>query len=137
MAFTLYYGEELGRYSFGGGHPFGPDRLDAFWRETCDRGVDSRVDIGPPATCTEEDLLRFHTGEYVARVRAQSKTGTGLLDYGDTPAFPGVYEATACVVGTGLAATRQLLDNGGRAFIPIAGLHHARRDRADRIAVIG
>ena len=28
MALALYYGEALGHYGFGGGHPFGTDRLD-------------------------------------------------------------------------------------------------------------
>lgn len=135
MAFTLYYGEELGRYHFGTDHPFGPDRLDAFWRETRARGLARRLQLGTPVACTEQDLLRFHTAEYVARVQAQSKTGTGLLDYGDTPAVPGIYEATCFVVGTGLEATKHILSEGGRAFIPIAGLHHARRDRAGGFCV--
>lgn len=135
MAFTLYYGEELGRYHFGADHPFGPDRLDAFWHETQARGLDRRARLGAPASCGEQDLLRFHTPEYVARVRAQSKTGTGLLDYGDTPAVPGIYEAACFVVGTGLAATERIISEGGRAFIPIGGLHHARRDRAGGFCV--
>lgn len=135
MAFTLYYGEELGRYNFGADHPFGPDRLDAFWNETRSRGLDQKVDIAHPQSCGEDALLRFHTPEYVERVQQQSKTGAGLLDYGDTPAFPGVYEATCTVVGTGLAAAEHILAGGQRAFIPIAGLHHARRNRAGGFCV--
>jgi acetoin utilization protein AcuC len=135
VAFTLYYGEELADYNFGAAHPFGPDRLDAFWKETLARGLDRRVEIAPPQSCTEEALLRFHTPDYVARVQQQSKTGAGLLDYGDTPAFPGVYEATCRVVGTGLAAAGRILAAGERAFVPIAGLHHARRDRAGGFCV--
>ena len=30
----LYIGDALGRYGFPDGHPFGPDRQDAFWKET-------------------------------------------------------------------------------------------------------
>ncbi len=135
MPFTLYYGEELGRYNFGADHPFGPDRLDAFWQETRARGLDRRARLGAPASCGEHELLRFHTPEYVELVQRRSATGTGLLDYGDTPAVPGIYEATCVVVGTGLAAAEHIVSEGGRAFIPIAGLHHARRDRAGGFCV--
>jgi len=61
----------------------------------------------------------------------QSKTGNGFLDYGDTPAFRGVYEAACYVAGSGLDAVARIV--GGkcrRGFVPIGGLHHARRDRA-------
>ena len=73
----------------------------------------------------------FHTRDYIARVRTQSRTGEGYLDYGDTPAFPGVYEAACHVVGSVLDAVAAVLDGKcRRAFVPIAGLHHARRDAA-------
>ena len=89
------------------------------------------IRTGAPAVASDEDILRFHTHEYVARVRLQSRDGAGFLDYGDTPAFVGVYEAAATVVGTVLDAVRQILHGAtARAFIPIAGLHHARRDSA-------
>jgi acetoin utilization protein AcuC len=131
MNVRVYYGHTLGAYGFGNDHPFGPDRLDAFWREFTRRGLDRRADIAAPATCADEDLARFHTRDYLARVKRLSQTGAGFLDYGDTPAFPGVYEAASTVVGSVLDALRAIL-NGEcqRAFVPIAGLHHARRDGA-------
>lgn len=131
MNVRVYYGDSLAAYGFGEGHPFGPDRLEAFWREFTRRGLDRRVVVAPPVSCTEDDLARFHTHDYLARVKRQSQTGIGFLDYGDTPAFPGVYEAASTVVGSVLDALHAIL--GGecrRAFVPIAGLHHARRDSA-------
>jgi acetoin utilization protein AcuC len=60
-----------------------------------------------------------------------SKRGSGLLDAGDTPAFPGVYEAAANVVGGTLEALAAIVAGPvRRAFIPIGGLHHATRDSA-------
>ena len=48
-----------------------------------------------------------------------------------SPAFPGVYEAANHVVGSVLDAVAAVLDGKcRRAFVPIAGLHHARRDAA-------
>ena len=127
----VYLGETLACYGFGEGHPFGPDRMDAFWEEAVRRGLDRRVAIADPAQAAEELIHRFHTTAYIERVKELSKTGEGYLDYGDTPAFKGVYEAAATVVGSGLAAVESVMCGGTpRCFIPIAGLHHARRDMA-------
>ena len=128
---SVYFGDALGRYGFGEGHPFGPDRISAFWRETLKQGLDKRVDVAVPAQCDENDLLRFHTPEYVEKVKTLSGSGHGFLDYGDTPAFKGVYEAAACVVGSDLAGLERMMNGDERRiFVPIAGLHHARRDTA-------
>ncbi len=131
MEMRVYYGEELARYGFGHGHPFGPDRLHAFWNECRQQGLDQRVDIGAPVLASENDLLRFHTPEYIARVQAMSRSGEGYLDHGDTPAFPGVYDAARYVVGSTLDAVARAVDGSHpRSFVPIAGLHHARRTGA-------
>ncbi len=127
----VYLGAALGAYGFGQGHPFGVDRMGVFWDEAMRRGLDARVEVRAPVQAGQELIERFHTAEYVERVKAQSKSGRGYLDYGDTPAFPGVYEAAAYVVGSSLAALADVMSGRClRAFVPIAGLHHARRDRA-------
>lgn len=131
MQVQVYIGEELARYGFGQGHPFGPDRLDAFWRETVKQGLDKRVRLSSPKLASEERLEYFHTPDYVERVKRQSAGGGGYLDYGDTPAFEGVFEAAAAVVGSTLDALAQAVSGETpRLFIPIAGLHHARRESA-------
>ena len=128
---SVYFGDDLGRYGFGDGHPFGPDRMHAFWRETLKQGLDKRVDIMAPVACDEASLLRFHTPEYIERVKRASETGLGYLDRGDTPAFKGVFEAGSYVVGSDLDALERIVaGETPRVFIPIAGLHHARRDTA-------
>ncbi len=131
MKVELYFGESLGRYSFGTEHPFGPDRLHSFWRETVKQGLNRKVKIREPVLCLEEDLANFHTISYIDRVKELSKTGTGYLDKGDTPAFPGMFEAASYVVGSGLDGISQILyGSNKKIFIPIAGLHHARRNEA-------
>jgi acetoin utilization protein AcuC len=130
-AVAVYVGEALAAYGFGHGHPFGPDRMDVFWQRMVASGLDKRVRVYAPRQADDVQILRFHTASYLAQVKAQSKSGAGYLDAGDTPAFQGVYEAAATVVGTVLAALDEVVS--GRclhAFVPIAGLHHARRDSA-------
>ena len=124
-------GPEIARYGFLDGHPFGPYRLQAFWDEALHQGLDHQVQVVQPVLATEQELLRFHTLEYVRQVQEQSVTGAGYLDLGDTPAYPGVYEAAAHVVGSALDAMRQIMAGTcAHAFVPIAGLHHARPDTA-------
>jgi acetoin utilization protein AcuC len=128
---SIYFGEALGQYGFGEGHPFGSDRLQAFWKETVKQGLDKRVNIATPRSCSEQALTAFHTQAYVSRVKAQSKRGGGYLDSGDTPAFPGVYEAACTVAGSVLDGMHALIaGDHPKIFVPIAGLHHARRDAA-------
>jgi len=124
-------GERLARYGFGEGHPFGPDRLAAFVREFESRGLDRRSQMIEPRDASREELTAFHTPAYVDFVREKSAVGQGFLDGGDTPAFRGVYEAASFVVGATLNAANAIMSGQcRRAFVPIAGLHHAARDRA-------
>ncbi|HLA74340.1 MAG TPA: acetoin utilization protein AcuC [Gammaproteobacteria bacterium] len=127
----VYIGEQLAQYGFGHGHPFGADRMQAFWDAAQQAGLDASVEVCEPVLASQEAIERFHTHDYVERVKQQSVSGQGYLDYGDTPAFPGVYEAAAYVVGTTLDALGRIIRGQcRRAFVPIAGLHHARRDGA-------
>jgi acetoin utilization protein AcuC len=123
--------ERLARYGFADGHPFGPDRHAAFVREFSARGLDRRVRVLEPRTATDEELRSFHSPEYLEFVRQRSASGSGFLDAGDTPVFRGMYEAAANVVGATLSAMEAIMEGRcRRAFVPIAGLHHAARDHA-------
>ncbi len=124
-------GERVARYGFGDGHPFGPDRHAAFMGEFAARGLDNRVRVAEARAATREELESFHTSQYVDLVRERSLAGQGYLDAGDTPAWRGVYEAAADVVGATLVATEAIMQGAARrAFVPIAGLHHAARGAA-------
>ncbi len=124
----LYVGEALGKYGFPNGHPFGPDRQDAFWKETLKQGLDKQARLAVPRPATREEIERFHTPDYVNRVDQLSAIGYGSIDYGDTPAYPGVYDASSAVVGAALEGLARVMSGDCyRSFQPIGGLHHARR----------
>jgi len=134
---AVFVGEALATYGFGDNHPFGPDRMAAFWSRMCGEGLDQHVKVRAPTRASDEDILLFHTPEYLARVKRLSVTGRGYLDCGDTPAFQGMYEAASTVVGTTLAALDEVMRGECRqAFVPIAGLHHASRDSAAGFCVL-
>lgn len=127
----LVSGDAIASYGFGEGHPFGPDRHDAFMREVRRRGLDKVLLHRTPRSATAEELEAFHTAGYIEMVRKRSETGGGYLDGGDTPAFRGVFEAAANVAGSTLVALEAILAGQcRRAFVPIAGLHHAGRSHA-------
>ena len=122
---------KLAEYNFGAQHPFGPDRYHAYADAFNDQKLGKHTDIGHAVMAQDEDVIRFHTNEYLAKVKKFSAAGTGYLDAGDTPAVKGIYEAAMRVVGTSLAAMHALMKGQAkRAFVPIAGLHHARRFEA-------
>jgi len=99
--------------------------------EAGEKGLLDHVSMCAPVQASKEDIARFHSEAYIERVKSASEAGTGLLDAGDTPAFPGIYEAAATVAGSVLDAAARIMDGRcRRAFVPIAGLHHARRDGA-------
>jgi acetoin utilization protein AcuC len=130
MTAVLITGPEIAAYGFPDGHPFGPDRHAAFVAELDASAAAARVERKAPRQATRAELESFHTPEYVDKVADLSRFGTGYFDP-DTPAFPGVYEAAAAVVGGTLEALAAIMQGAvTRAFIPIGGLHHARRDRA-------
>jgi acetoin utilization protein AcuC len=128
---VLIAGDELATYGFPNGHPFGPDRYAAFMTQMQRSPRFAELTRVAPRQATRAELEYFHTPAYVDRVIALSERGRGLLDGGDTPAYPGVYEAAAFVVGGTLEALGAIMaGRAKRAFIPIGGLHHAARDTA-------
>ncbi|CAK0743836.1 acetoin utilization protein AcuC [Gammaproteobacteria bacterium] len=128
---SLYVGEELSKYGFDSGHPFGRTRQGAFWDEVRGYGLDGWAWLRDPISIARSWIELFHTPEYVSFVEKSSEAGRGYLDQGDTPVFPGIYETSSFVVGSVVQAVREVMEKKARhAFIPIAGLHHARPERA-------
>jgi len=127
------YGPESELYSFPGDHPMNNSRTRLFFEAL--KKLES-IEISRPVIATDEDLQLFHTREYVEFVKEKSKSGDGYLDYGDTPAFPGVYEASLYTVGSTLYGL-EMVSRGkfDHFFNPVGGLHHARRDRAGGFCV--
>ena len=128
----VYRGSALAHYGFGNDHPFGPDRHDVFQAELAAAEPGGAIRYAEPRRATSAELALFHTPEYIERVARLSAAGsTEFLDGGDTPCFPGVFEAASDVVGTTLAAVDAVMrGDAKRAFVPIAGLHHAARGGA-------
>jgi len=127
----VYKGDALANYGFGDEHPFGVDRHDAFQTELANAQLGTAIQYADPRRASVAELALFHTPEYIDRVSKMSQVGRGFLDDGDTPAYPGIFDTASDVVGATLAAVDAIMaGESNRAFVPIAGLHHAGRGHA-------
>jgi len=128
---ALYVGEELARYGCPDGHPLGADRQAAFYKEATAQGLLEKVPVHAPRVATREEIEHFHSKRHVEKVMHSERDRLEYLDNGDTPVFPGVYQASATVVGSALdGLARIMAGECVRTFQPIGGLHHAGRDHA-------
>ena len=128
---NLYVDDGLAAYSFPDGHPLGIDRQGAFLSEAHRQGLVARSTTRGGRVATREELGRFHRGDYIDNVSTAEARGVVLLDGGDTPVFPGVYSASAYVVGAALEGLAQVTAGKCRRTLqPIGGLHHAGRGHA-------
>ncbi|RLG09721.1 MAG: acetoin utilization protein AcuC [Thaumarchaeota archaeon] len=120
-------------YSFPQPHPFRKDRIERFYEKLpeLEKEFPGQIIRVKPRMATLDEVLFYHEKDYVDFVKNMSVDGRGYLDYGDTPAFRGCFEASLYVVGSTLKLVdlvmKEEIDHG---FNPMGGLHHARRGRA-------
>jgi|YelNatPaOPRAMG01_1025707.scaffolds.fasta_scaffold53544_2 acetoin utilization protein AcuC len=129
----LVYGRELLSYDFGPDHVMNARRMQAFFTALESSGLhyDDRIFLIKPRMATLEEIALYHDKKYIDFVKEMSAEGTGLLDHGDTPAFPGVFEAASYTVGSTLAAFEAIIEHKvNYSMNPMGGMHHARRGRA-------
>ena len=139
MSATLIFSDDLINYDYGPSHPMKVQRLK-LTMELMEaygmlEGPDIRVESGEP--CTREDLLRFHTEDYIGLLEALNggEAVPGIEKYGigrgDNPVFKGLMDWSRIIVGGSLLAARLVSEGKADIAFNIAGgLHHARKDRA-------
>jgi acetoin utilization protein AcuC len=123
-------------YNFGREHPMAPVRLDLTTRLARGLGILEHVEVVGTEPASDEELTRVHDPDYVLAVRAASldpsvadeRRGIGTED---DPAFEGMHEAAARIVGGTLALVRALhageIDHGVNYC---GGMHHAMATHA-------
>jgi acetoin utilization protein AcuC len=110
----VYRGDALASYGFGDGHPFGADRHHAFHSELADARLGDAIEYAEPRRASVDELALFHSADYIDYVSRKSSEGSGFLDGGDTPAFPGVFDIASDVAGTTLAAVDAVMSSRAR-----------------------
>jgi acetoin utilization deacetylase AcuC-like enzyme len=92
----------------------------------------------PPRPASEEQLLRVHSPEYLARLQELSADRGGETGIG-TPIGPGGYEIAALAAGGTITAVDAVLDgtvSNAYALVRPCG-HHAQRDHGMGFCVLG
>jgi len=101
-------------------------------------GLLDRLTVIKPRVATIEELLRFHTPEYVARVEALSQAGYGEAGQ-SAPVGPGSYEIALLAAGGCIEAMDAIIAGRVRnayALVRPPG-HHAERDRGRGFCLFG
>lgn len=138
------FDERMTGYEFGSGHPMAPVRVDLTMRLADELGLTGSEHLQQVGAEPVDDdmLLRVHTPEYVAAVRAASDDPKGADPIfgigmgGDTPAFANMHEITKLIAGASVEAARRVwTGQAPRAANIGGGLHHAMPGHASGFGV--
>ncbi len=134
----IIWSDRFTKYNLGEGHPMNARRLDIpyqLYKNLDFHDNHSIVDF-TPVEASEDDLLGYHSKNYIKMVKSLSKAGDGYygrygLGTGDCPVFPEMHESSCLIVGGTLMGTDLIMnDEVDQAFSLMAGLHHAFEERA-------
>ncbi len=129
----IAWDEALCAYNFGPGHPMAPIRLDLTVRLARELGLldGGGVKVVAPEVATDELLTLVHQPDYLAAVRRCSVADPGVepsygLGTDDDPAFTGMHEATARIVGGTVDVAEAVWRGEATHGVNFSGgLHHA------------
>ncbi len=132
---AFIYEDALSRHVLREDHVMRPTRLRYTFELLDSYGAfkEPNSRLVAPRLATEEEVLWFHTGDYLEAVKGISRGESGFdpaaynfSQYGDNPPYEGMYEAALLSTGASLVAA-ELLAKGEAdvAFNASGGLHHA------------
>ena len=129
MAYFVY-SHEYSKYNFGENHPLSPKRYYLTYALLKSYQVPEPIEVLEPADYSEDLLELAHSREYIDFVKEKSLQGYGYLDYGDTPAFKGCFDAAFLHVKGTLTAVERTLRSKKPSFNIAGGYHHAKENSA-------
>lgn len=141
---ALVWDDALAGYDLGPDHPLAPIRVELTVDLVREVGLLDlgHVDVVAPGTLDEAEVLRVHRPRFVRAVQRLSASPETTVDWshglgpGDTPAFPGMHDASLLVCAATRQAAREVWQGDAiHAFNPAGGLHHAMPDRASGFCV--
>lgn len=132
----------LTAYDFGPGHPMAPARLalTADLAEQLGLFTLSSVNVAESFVASDAELSTVHAPEFISAVRSASENPRPWPEWGlgtvDDPAFAGMHEASARLVGGSLRAVEAIIDGSAQRGVNFSGgMHHASRDRASGFCI--
>ena len=134
----MFVGHEIYRQAaYGTNHPLAIPRVESVTDLCRALGWLGAEAFRESPRASEEQLMRFHSPEYIAALRRASESGKVdgetrrrfAIGTMENPVFPGVFERASTAVGGSIRAAELALE-GRVAFHPAGGTHHGRSDRA-------
>jgi acetoin utilization protein AcuC len=145
MKTAFIYSDQFSGFDYGSGHPLKPFRLKLTYDliKACGLLTPGDPRVIEPHPARTEDLLTFHTKDYIDILRAANSGGyvTAAEAYGlgpgDNPLFRGMFDWSRLVAGASIKAA-DLVDSGEAeiAFNIAGGLHHAMAGHASGFCYI-
>ncbi|MGH2377734.1 MAG: acetoin utilization protein AcuC [Candidatus Limnocylindria bacterium] len=138
------YDVRLTEHVYRADHPLRPERLRGVYETLTRLGAFERDNAAllAPREATREEIERIHAPDYVEAVTTASAEPDldygrwGLDQWGDTPPFRGMHEASLLTTGASLVAMEEVVAGRARvAFNGAGGLHHAMRARASGFCI--
>ena len=141
---AFVYDDVLARNVLSEDHPLKPTRLRYTYEllESYRAFEAPNAEMVKPRQATEEEVLRFHTRDYLEAVKGISRGDSSVDESafsfgpGDNPAYEGMYEAAGWSTGASLRGAELVASGEADAALSISGgLHHAMPGHASGFCV--
>ena len=141
---AFVYDVRLTEHVYRPDHPLRPERLRGVHATLTALGAFDRPNAAvlAPRDATRDEIERIHAPDYVEAVMQASAdpeldyTQWGIAQWGDTPPFRGMHEASLLTTGATLVAMEEVISGRARVAVNYAGgLHHAMKRHASGFCV--
>ena len=142
---AFIYDDVLSEHIISNQHPMKPSRLRYTYEllNSYNAFVDVNSQLIEPRRAISEEILQFHSMEYLEAVknlsRGNVKYNPNLFNFseaGDNPIYKGMFNAAMWSTGASITATELILKGKVNKVLNIAGgLHHAMPDKASGFCI--
>ena len=135
---SFHFNPKVSNYHYGVKHPMKPFRLMLTDHLISGYGLHKIMDLYQTREATKEELLQFHSEEYINFLSKVTPNNINKMPRGtfekfnigdDCPIFQNIFDYCSLYAGASLDATRKLIN--GQSDIAInwsGGLHHAKKN---------
>lgn len=135
---SYHFNSQVSQYHYGVRHPMKPFRLMLTDHLVSSYGLHKVMDLYETRSATKEELLEFHSEDYINFLSKVSPENLNKLPRGslekfnigdDCPIFQGIFEYASLYAGASLDASRKLINDQSEIAINWSGgLHHAKKN---------
>ncbi|CAG9465593.1 unnamed protein product [Pedinophyceae sp. YPF-701] len=135
---TYFYDADIGNNYYGPGHPMKPHRIRMAHSLILHYGLYRDLEVFTPCRATEEDMMRFHSEEYIQflktvmpddEISPEDRKKYGVGD--DSPVFEGLFNYCSSYAGGSIGGAVRLNHEATELAVNWSGgLHHGKKGEA-------